>query len=358
MLEDAGKSERPAIKVLLVDDSRIALTLLKRMLATATDISVVGTASNGKEALNIIPRTGPSVICTDLHMPVMDGLEFTKEVMEKFPMPILVVSVSVQEGSKNVFNLLEAGAVDIFLKPRGSTESDYIVLAERLQRRIRIVAGVHVIRRLSKARVAPEVLHITAKSGLKAKVVVIGASTGGPQALQAIFSRLPSDFPLPIICVQHIENGFLGGFISWLRESSRMKVAIAADGEAPQPGSVYFPCEDRHLVVDNSGRFRYLSDNLLGGHRPSITVMFKSVAQRFGGSVVGVILSGMGSDGAEGIKAISDAGGVTIAQDEKTSVVFSMPQHAIELGAADFVLPLNEIPSAIITQATINTKLG
>lgn len=359
MPENAGNNERPAIKVLLVDDSQIALTLFKRMLAPAKDIIVVGMASNGKEALDIIPKTRPALICTDLHMPVMDGFELTKAVMELFPMPILVVSVSVKEGSKNVFNVLEAGAVDIFQKPRGGTEADYLAIAGEFQRRIRIVAGVHVFKRFRQAEMASDVLRITAKNGFnnkKAKAVVIGASTGGPQALQALFSRLPSDFPLPIVCVQHIENGFLGGFIDWLRESSRMKVAIAVDGEVPQPGCVYFPPEGRHLVIDNSGRFVCLNENPLNGHRPSITVTLKSAAERFGSGVIGVLLTGMGSDGAEGMKAVAEAGGVTIAQNEKTSVVFSMPMHAIELGAADFVLPIDEIPLAIITQTAIKMK--
>lgn len=357
MGEDAGRNNgKPMIKCLLVDDSQTVLAVIKRMLIAAKDISVVGTALNGKEALELIPVTHPDVICTDLHMPVMDGLEFTKEVMERFPIPILVVSVSVQEGSKNVFNLLEAGAVDIFLKPRAGMESDFTAIAERLQRRVRIVAGVAVIRRVKKAKIVSEVLRINAKNGFKYSIVVIGASTGGPQALQSIFSRLPSGFPLPIICVQHIEAGFLGGFIDWLRVSSRMKVVVAADGEKPAPGTVYLSPEDRHLVLDELGRFRSLKEDPLNGHRPSITITFKSVAKRYGGGVIGIILSGMGMDGAEGMKAVSDAGGVTIAQDEKTSVVFSMPQHAIELGAVDFVLPLDEIPSAIITQTAIIAK--
>ena len=354
MSEDSGKDNKQMIKVFLVDDSPMALTLLKRILSQTKDIVVVGTAANGKEALELVPRAAPDVICTDLHMPVMDGLEFTRAVMERFPKPVLVVSVSVQEGSMNVFNLLEAGAIDIFLKPRGGAEVDFMASAERLQRKIRIVAGVHLIRRIKKAAPPLEVLRIPEKSHLKHKAVVIGASTGGPQALHEILSRLPPDFPMPVICVQHIESGFLGSFMDWLRLSSKMKISMAVEGETPRQGSIYFPQEDRHLTIDNQGRFRCLDDSALTGHCPSIDVMFKSAAKYFGGDVLGVLLSGMGADGAEGMKAISDAGGVTIVQNEKTCVIFSMPQRAIELGAADFVLPLNEIPSAIINQTSAN----
>ncbi len=351
MPEDAGQKSSAEIRVLLVDDSPLAIMLFKRMLASAKDISVVGTASNGMEALDLIPKVDPAVICTDLHMPVMDGLQLTKEVMERFPRPILVASVSVKEGSKNVFDLLDAGAVDIFQKPRGGTETDYIALAEALQRRIRILAGVHVFRRFKKAEASPEPLRMDPRNNIRYKAVVIGASTGGPQALQQILSRLPADFPIPVICVQHIENGFLSGFIDWLQSTSPMKVSIAADGEIPAAGRVYFPPEQTHLVIDGTGRFRYLDDKPFDGHRPSITVTFKSAAERFGNGAIGVILTGMGSDGAKGMKAISEAGGATIAQNEDTCIVFSMPRHAIEVGAADLVLPIDQVPAAIITQA-------
>ncbi|MEK6759525.1 MAG: chemotaxis protein CheB [Deltaproteobacteria bacterium] len=350
MQEEAEQGNQRMIKVLLVDDSPIAIMLFKRMLAPAKDISVVGTAGNGKEALDLIPRVDPAVICTDLHMPVMDGLQLTKEVMKKFPKPILVASVSVLEGSQNVFDLLDAGAVDIFQKPRGGTDTDYMSLAKAFQRRIRILAGVHVFRRFKRPVAAVEPLRMNAKN-IRYKVVVIGSSTGGPQALQQILSHLPADFPIPVICVQHIENGFLGGFIDWLQATVPMKASIAVDGEVPQAGRVYFPPEQTHLVIDERGRLRCTNEGPFDGHRPSITVTFKSAAERFGNCAIGVILTGMGRDGASGMKAISEAGGATIAQNEESSVVFSMPRHAIEIGAAGLVLPIDQIPAAIITQA-------
>ncbi|MBI5598600.1 MAG: chemotaxis-specific protein-glutamate methyltransferase CheB [Deltaproteobacteria bacterium] len=358
---DAAGRERGKIKVLLVDDSMIALTLLKRMLSTASDIEVAGTAGNGKEALALIPELDPAVVITDLHMPVMGGLEFTKEVMARYPRPLLVVSVSVQEGSHNVFNLLEAGAVDVFPKPRSLIEEEFMARAEELKSRIRILAGVHVFRRVKKgppAAATPVKLKSPGATPQAPRIVAIGASTGGPQALQSILGQLPPDFPLPIVCVQHIGDGFLNGLIEWLGKSSQLSVMIAPEGEAPRPGTVYFPPEGAHLVVDETGRFRHSHEGPVSGHCPSVTMTFKSIAARYGAGAIGTLLTGMGADGAEGMKAIADAGGATIAQDEKTSVVFGMPRRAIDLGAAGEVLPLDSIATAIAAKVQSNAEKG
>lgn len=342
---------QPKIKVLLVDDSLIALTLLRKMLSSAPDIEVAGTAKNGKEALELIPRLDPAIVCTDLHMPVMDGLELTREIMDRHPRPILVISASVSEGNSNVFQLMDAGAVDVFSKPHGGLETEYIRQSNDLVNRIRILAGVHVFRKRKKdaaqARVMPEKARFQARQ-TRLRIVAIGASTGGPQALQHILSRLPAGFPLPIVCVQHIGNGFLEGLAEWLQSICSINVEIASEGAVPMPGVVYFPREEAHLLVDGGGRFRYSRDMPLNGHRPSVTVMFQSIAERYGSGAIGVLLTGMGNDGAEGLKAMADAGGMTIAQDEATSVVFGMPKRAIELGAAGNVLPLEEIAPMIL----------
>lgn len=343
------------IKVLLVDDSPLALTILKRMLSSAEDIEIVGTAKNGEEALRLIPSLDPKVILTDLHMPVMDGLEFTKEVMGRYPRPILVVSVSVAESSLNVFNLLGAGAVDVFQKPKSGIETAYLQQTEELVKKVRILSGVHVFRRGK-----PSSEFVVRSSALKesesrstnhARIVAIGASTGGPQALQQILAALPADFPIPVICVQHIGEMFLSGLLEWLQSACRLRVRIAGDGETPTAGNVYFPPEGTHLIIDESGRFGYPVEPSVNGHRPSITVTFKSVAKRYTKGALGVLLTGMGNDGAEGMKAIADAGGATIAQDEATSIVFGMPRQAIELNAAGQVLPLGNIPAAILSMA-------
>lgn len=342
------------IRVLLVDDSPVAITILKRMLSKSPVIEVVGTAQNGMEALNLIPQVKPDVICTDLHMPVMDGLEFTKKVMARHPLPILLVSVSSREGSHNAFNVIEAGAVDLFLKPGAN---DYERFAPELIMKIRILAGVHVFRS-TRPDSAPGIggSEIEAKTKMRlakstVRIIVIGASTGGPQALQTILTKLPSDFPLPIICIQHISEGFLQGLVDWLSSQCMMKVEIAKAGAVPQPGTIYFPSEETHLKLDGTGRFVLSPGPPFDGHRPSVTVTMMTIAQYYGNSAFGVLLTGMGKDGAEGLLAIKKAGGITIAQDETSSIVFGMPKQAIELNAAGYVVPLGKIVPMILNFA-------
>ncbi|WP_071515154.1 chemotaxis-specific protein-glutamate methyltransferase CheB [Geitlerinema sp. PCC 9228] len=353
------------IRVLLVEDSPVALTILKRLLSSADDIEVVGTARTGKQALRMLASLNPQVICTDLHMPEMDGWEFTCEVMATFPRPILVVSASVQpEDTYNVFRALEAGAVDIFPKPTSEGILEYEAVKQELIRKIRVLAGVSVFTRhrrqpppspsVSSGRDSPVAVPsafppaqpapaATPQRSRKISIVGIGASTGGPQALYAILSQLPAKFPVPIVCVQHISEGFLSGLIEWLRVKCKLPVQVAASGEIPQPGTVYFPPEGMHLELTKQGRFWYSSAAPISGHRPSVDVTFKAIAASYGASAVGVLLTGMGSDGAQGIKAMADAGGTTVAQDEASCVVFGMPKVAIALGGVQQVLALNEI---------------
>lgn len=349
------------IKVLLVDDSPLVLTLLKRILESSPNIEIVGTASNGKEALDLIPRVQPTLISTDLHMPVMDGLQFTREVMAKYPRPILVVSVSVAEGSSNVFRLLEAGAVDVFPKPRGVTNHESSEFAREFIQKIKILSGVRVFRRPLKAITAPRPLpsppiETSVFTEAPLRIVVIGASTGGPQALQTILTMLPAHFPVPVICVQHIADGFLPGLVEWLEPQCRVKVTIAHPDGVPLPGTVFFAPEDAHLKFDQKGRFVRSIEPLVNGHRPSVTATMKSAAASYGNGVIGMLLTGMGNDGAEGMLAIVQAGGVTIAQDESSSIVFGMPKQAIELGAATYVMPLEKIADALAQ--TLRTLSG
>lgn len=332
------------IRVLLIDDSPIVLHMLQRLLSRSPEIQVVGTAVNGKEGLDLIPALNPDVICTDLHMPVMNGLEFTREVMAKYPRPILVISVSVEADSPNVFKLLEAGAVDVFTKPRAIQDANFDKLADTLARRIRILSGVRVIRRGNAANYQPlasPLIPQHPKSSLR--IVVIGASTGGPQALRDILSRLPASFPLPIVCVQHIGGSFLSGMVAWLADACRLTVRKASQGETPQAGTVYFAPEDAHLVFDANGRFQLSMAPPIDGHRPSVTVTMQAAARYFRGNTLGVLLTGMGRDGADGMASISAAGGITLAQDEASSVVYGMPKEAVALGAVQYSLALEQI---------------
>jgi two-component system chemotaxis response regulator CheB len=355
ILEKYMNPNSKIIRVLLIDDSPIALTILGRILSTAPDIQVAGTARDGKEGLERVEELNPDVICVDLHMPVMDGYEFTKECMRRFPKPILVVSVSVQEGSANIFKLLQAGAVDVFAKPRSGVESEYDKRALEFISKVRMVAGVVPIRRrggeqiseigLPSADLEKSKIQIP-KSEIR--IIAIGASTGGPQALQAILSQLPANFPLPIICVQHIGNEFANGFIEWLASLCRIKVKFAQTGESPEPGTVYFPEAESHLKIDAEGRFFSASEPLYDGHRPSITVTMSSVADYYKNNVMAILLTGMGRDGAEGMLSVLRTGGITIAQDENSSVVFGMPKAAVEIGAAKYVLTPEEIVQLLL----------
>ena len=343
------------IRVLLVDDSPLALQILQRLLAGAPDIEVVGTAGNGREALVRVAALDPDVICLDLHMPVMDGLAFTQAVMAERPRPILVVSVSVAAGGSGVFRLLEAGAVDVLPKPRDFQTADARLGAE-LVRKIRIVAGVrvlrHGVRTPGEATPPPLVPHAPPR------LVVVGASTGGPQALHAILAALPADFALPMVCVQHIGSEFLAEMVGWLDAATPLRLALARGGERPVAGRVYFAPGGGHLEFDARGTLVLTDGPPCDGHRPSVSVSMRAAAQHFGAGAVGVLLSGMGRDGAEGMASIARAGGVTIAQDEASCVIYGMPAAAVALGAVQHVLPLARIVPALTRLADAGEKRG
>ncbi len=368
------------IKVLLVEDSPVALNILQRLLKSCPEIEVVGTASNGKEALELIPKLNPQVVCTDLTMKGMDGLELTQQVMAKYPRPILVISNSVhKDDNKNVFKLLQAGALDVFPKPKTGLESDYGKVKKELLIKIKVLSGVSVFTKPLRKTVAsstntqlsstqkvstsqkrqkiPEKKLQTSLTHLKAtqdialfpvKVVAIGVSTGGPKALNQVISPLPKNFPIPIICTQHISLGFLEGLVNWLDAESQLTVKIAQKGEYPLPGMVYFAPENSHLELTSQGQFIHTSTEVVDGHCPSATVMFQSVAKLYGKKSLGILLTGMGRDGAIGMKAIAEVGGMTIAQDEKSCIVFGMPKAAIEIGAIKHIIPLQEIAPLLI----------
>ena len=335
------------IRVLLVDDSPLVLHVLQRLLSHSPEIQVVGTAANGKDALDLLPAVNPDVICTDLHMPVMNGLEFTREVMARYPRPILVVSVSVEANSPNVFRLLEAGAVDVFPKPSAIHSTDFDKIANELSSRIRILSGVKVFRRSMDTGSAAAPPAIPSRPQSPPRIVVIGASTGGPQALREVLSCLPAAFPLPVVCVQHIGSNFLSGMVAWLADACPLTVRKAYHGEFPQRGMVYFAPESAHLELDSGGHFLFSMAPPLDGHRPSVTVTMTAAARCFGGGAVGVLLTGMGRDGADGMASIAAAGGITFAQDEASSVVYGMPKEAMALGAVQYQLPLQQIAPAL-----------
>lgn len=340
------------IRVLLVDDSPVTLAALKKILSRAPDIEVVGTSANGKDALELVPKLKPDVICCDLDMPVMNGFHFIDAVMHRFPCPILVVSSLVQkEHAHNVFRALEMGALDILPKPRPGLDAQDHTHAEQLISKIKMLSGVPVFLKHDRPRGAPYALKLKPDETKLVRIVVIGASTGGPLALQSILKSLPADFPAPVLCVQHISEGFPQILVDWLASSSGLEVKIAEEAEMPAAGTVYFPKEGRHLVIDPNGAMVSSLALPVHGHRPSVSVTFKSAASFYGAGTVAVLLTGMGGDGADGLKIVKDEGGLTVAQDEESSIVFGMPKQAIELGAARYVLPLDKIAEFLTTAA-------
>lgn len=343
---------RRRIRVLLVDDSLLALEIIRRMLAAEPLIELCGTARDGAEALELIPRLRPDVVCTDLHMPVMGGQELIREVIARHPLPILVLSVAVQkEQDATIFEMLEAGALDIVAKPRGGLSEHNEPLARELIAKIKVAAGVLVLRRRRRPAAMPPPVAAFAPAAARLpvpEIIGIGASTGGPQALEAILGQLPASFPVPLLCIQHIAEGFMAGLVDWLAHSSQVRVRCARDGEEPRGGTAYFAPEGRHLEIDDGGRLRCREHVNGEQHRPSVDLTLAALARHCGSAAMGVLLTGMGRDGARGMGAIARAGGITIAQDAASSIVFGMPHAAIETGAARLVLPLDRIAPALV----------
>jgi two-component system chemotaxis response regulator CheB len=326
--------------VLLADDSELFRELLARVVAAEPGFEVVAVAADGNEAAALARTARPDVITMDLNMPDADGFSGIARIMAETPTPILVLTANPEEAVG--FRALSLGALDILEKPQATTDLD--AYGQLLRSRLRLLAGVKVIRHLRGLR---EARAGAARPATRPELVVVGASLGGPRALATVLRGLPADFSAPIAVVQHIADGFTEGLASWLGTESRLDVREAADGEPLRAGRVLLAPTGRHLLVAE-GVARLSDAPPVDTFRPSVTPLFVSAARAYGPRACGVLLTGMGRDGADGLKAIKDAGGPTIAQDEATSAVFGMPRAAIELGAVDRVLALDEIPRALV----------
>jgi len=341
-------------RVVLVEDSPVALEILQRLLNSSPEVDVVGTARDGVEGLEVITRTKPDVICTDLLMENMDGLELTQRVMADDPRPILVISNFVNKTDvDNVFRLLQAGASDVFPKPTTESPTDYEKLKAALVTKIKVLSNMKVTAKRPGQSLSSSAKPMTsgAFSGnqvqmsnvsSRVKVIAIGTSTGGLQAIQKIVCQLPTNFPVPIICTVHLSTGVLSGLVNWLSSECGLKVKIAEVGESPLPGTVYFAPEKSNLELNVHGNFIYSNCPETDKHCPSISAMFNSVARVYGKATAGVLLTGLGSDGAEGLQAIAQAGGITVGQEEKGGS-FGMVKEAIALKAVQQVLSLEKI---------------
>jgi two-component system chemotaxis response regulator CheB len=338
------------IRILVAEDSPTTRALLVAVLESDPELKVVGQATNGKEAVAMALDLRPDLITMDVHMPVMDGLEATKEIMVQVPTPILVVSsTSSQSQIELSLSAQRAGALMVVPTPRNPLAPDFAQHRDRLVAMAKAMARVKVVRRWAARHPATPPTPARLGSG-SPRLVAIAASTGGPAALLEILSTLPPDFPLPIVVVQHIAEDFVAGLAQWLTANCSLHVKIAEDGERLLPRTVYLAPDDRHLGVGSGLRALLSGAPAIGGFRPSATFLFQSAAAACGKSLLSVILTGMGRDGVAGLHAVRQAGGRVIAQDEATSAVYGMPREAAADGVVDLVLPLREIAPRIVLE--------
>jgi two-component system chemotaxis response regulator CheB len=334
------------IKVLVVDDSAVLRQEIRLILQSDPELQIVGEARDGQEGLSLAKRLKPDVITMDLRMPKMDGLEAIRHIMAESPAPIVVVTSADSERDQDLTaEATKLGAVSVLTRPLNGLSPQRRAFASRLIQQVKSMSQVRVISRRWRAPKAapPATLNRVAFGGPLGGVMAIGASTGGPAALYQVLGDLPADLPVPVLVVQHISLGFVGGLASWLDGGCELVVRVAEHGQKIRPGHVYLAPDELHMVADRFGRVRLMDGQPVDGHRPSATVLFKSVADTHGPSAVGVIMTGMGSDGATGMKALRDAGAATIAQDKESCVVFGMPKEAIAAGAVAHVVSLPEI---------------
>lgn len=336
------------INVLVVDDSPVARELVTHILSSDPGIRVIGTARDGEEAIETARELKPDVVTMDVHMPRMDGFEATRIIMETNPVPIVIVSGSVdpQEVSMT-FRAVEAGAVAFVTRPAGKGHPDHEKSARELLRNVMAMSGVRLVRRWSRpAREESSRSLREREAGRDTSgtgVVAIGASTGGPVVIQRILASLTRDFAAPVLVVQHMARGFTAGFAEWLAQSSAIPVKLAVHGEPLHPGCAYVAPDGFDMQVERRGRIMLRKGNNANGHCPSVSSLFRSVAEIYGENAVGILLTGMGRDGAEELRLMRERGAVTMAQDEESSIVYGMPGAADMLNAATHILPPDSI---------------
>jgi two-component system, chemotaxis family, protein-glutamate methylesterase/glutaminase len=352
------------IRVLVVDDSALVRQILVEVLNAAPDVEVVGTASDPFMARDRIKELNPDVLTLDVEMPRMDGLTFLANLMRLRPMPVVMVSSLTEKGADTTLKALELGAIDFVSKPKIDLAGTLADFGGEILAKIRIAAGARVHARstpVTPGRVAPKYSAdavLPAASGGKMlrttdRIIAIGASTGGTEAIREVLMGLPADCPA-IVIAQHIPEAFSLPFTRRMDSLAKMSVVEPSDGQYIMPGHVYIAPGSRHLLVERDGaryRCRLNDGPPVNRHCPSVDVLFRSVAQNVGPNAVGVILTGMGDDGARGLKEMLDAGARTLAQDEASSVVWGMPGAAVKLGGAQDILPLTRVAEHIMRLA-------
>jgi two-component system, chemotaxis family, protein-glutamate methylesterase/glutaminase len=337
------------IYVVVIDNSPAERDLLVAVLEAAPGLQVIGAGADGEEALRLVKRLKPDVVILDARLPKLDGLEVTRRIMREMPTRIVIVVNDVLHTDTDLsFDALRAGALTVVLKPKSNVGE----VAKELIQTIRLMAGVSVIHHWGRtaSRAIPRVTKPVSsplRSKSEAKIVGIASSTGGPTALAAVLGGLPRLFPLPILVVQHITTGFSEGLVQWLATQTDLTVRVAREGEKPSAGAVLVAPDDKHMVINGAGVVELNRAQPYKGLRPSANPLFFSLAEVYGAAAIGIILTGMGDDGVDGLEALHKRGGVVLAQDEPTSVIYGMPQQAVLRGVVDDVLSLDHIGLAL-----------
>lgn len=342
------------IRVVVVDDSAFMRKAIGTMLENDPEITVAGTAKNGQEGLELVRQLDPDVVTLDIEMPVMDGLTTLRHIMMEMPRPVLMISSLTVEGAEATLKALDAGAVDFIPKKLSRVSLEIINIEKDLQAKVKAVAKRPRTARALRPRSAPPVVapswSTAARSSLRT-VVAVGVSTGGPPAVQSILSQLPADFPATILIAQHMPQAFTGAFAKRLNSLSPLDITEAQDGDPMAPGKVYVAPGGSHLRVRRDG-MRYVvevsAEPAESLYKPSANELIASVAEHLGPRAVGLMLTGMGSDGLEGSKKLKSAGGRILAQSDATCVVYGMPKAVVDAGLADQVVDLADIPSALM----------
>jgi len=344
--------------VLVVDDSALMRRLLSDLIQSGPGFVVAGTARDGRDAVEKVKAMKPDVVTLDIEMPVMDGLAALAEIMDKHPTPVVMLSSRTQHGAAETVRSLELGAVDFVCKPSGAISTDIGRVKDMLLLKLRMAAAAKLLPAARGAETGPGMAPRKAARPREPapRVVAIGSSTGGPRALEEIIPNLPADLPAGVLIAQHMPSGFTAAMAERLNTLSQVEVREARHSDQITRGTVLIGPGGRHLTVNKNHRVRITDDLPVWGVRPAADLLLRSAAEVFGADSVGVVLTGMGRDGAEGVRAIREAGGRTMAQDEATSVVYGMPKVALEEGSAEISVPLPHIAGRIVD--LVGTQAG
>jgi two-component system chemotaxis response regulator CheB len=333
------------VRVVVVDDSPTVQQLLVAILQEAEGIQVVGTGATGIDAIRLTERMRPDVVTLDLRMPQMDGLEATRHIMRQTPTPIVIVTGTLMQTEVDItFDALRAGALTVVRTP-GLADPDG---CEKVVQAVRLMAQVPVVHHWGREGMSKPLAQTGTTNHRGTQMIGIAASTGGPGALATILRQLSADFCVPVLVVQHVAAGFVQGLAQWLDGVTSLRVGLANHGDTPQPGTVLLAPDDYHLQVNASGIVELCKEPPYRQWRPSANFLFRSLARAYGPRAAGIVLTGMGDDGAEGLRALRQAGGLTIAQDEASCIVYGMPQEAIARNAAGRELTLDQIGRTLV----------